>query len=192
MSALPEQHLPLQDYFTLEETGDVKHEFLRGAIFAMIGAGWQHNLITANIISELRPQLRGKPCKVFSGDLRVKIEATGLYTYPDVQVICDNMRFADNRTDTVINPTVLIEVLSPGTENYDRGNKFLHYRTIETLQAYLVVAQDTPRVELHIRQDAHQWLLSEITREADPIPLKAIGCTLTMPAIYEDLVFAAE
>lgn len=192
MSAIPEQFLSLQDYFALEETGEVKHEFFRGAIYAMTGASARHNLIVANVIGDLHAQLHGKPCRVYPGDLRVKIEATGLYTYPDAQVICENPRYADARRDTVTDPSVIIEVLSPSTEDYDRGKKFQHYRTIETLREYLVIAQDTPRVEHYIRQDAQQWLLVEITRREQIIPLEAIDCTLTLTAIYEEVTFETE
>ena len=189
MNAVPENYLSLADYFTLEETGEVKHEFYRGAIYALAGASATHNLIVANVIGELHAQLHGKPCKVYPSDLRLKIEATELYTYPDAQVICQQLRFADGRQDTVTNPTVIIEVLSPGTEDYDRGKKFQHYRAIPSLRDYLVIAQDSARAEHYIRQEAQEWLLIEITNSAQAIPLKSIDCTLKLAAIYEDVLF---
>ena len=157
MSAVPERSYSLQDYFLLEETSEIRHEFLHGAIYDMTGANVRHNMIVANVISNIHAQLRGKSCTVFPSDLRIKVEATGLYTYPDISVICGDIRYADAREDTVTNPSVIIEVLSPSTENYDRGKKFQHYRTVETLSEYLVIAQDSARVEYYRRQEAHQW-----------------------------------
>ena len=186
MSAVPEQFMTLQEYFSFEEASDVKHEYFHGAIFAMTGASEPHNLIVANLIGNLHAQLRGKSCRVYPGDLRVKIEATGLYTYPDIQVICGQPRYADARKDTVTNPSVIIEVLSPSTEGYDHGVKFQHYRTIETLQEYLMIAQDTCRVEHYLRQDTQHWLLVEITRGEQEIALKAIDGRLSLTDIYED------
>ena len=129
--------------------------------------------------------LRGKSCTVYPSDLRLKVEATGLYTYPDVLVICGTPRNADRREDTITNPSVLIEVLSPGTEGYDRGKKFQHYRTIETLREYLVIAQESMRIEQYVRHEEHWWLLEEFTRGDQVIRLAAIDCTLALEEIYE-------
>ena len=192
MGAVPEQYLSLQDYFELEATSETKHEYYLGVIYAMTGASVTHNLLVANVISNLHLQLRGKSCTVYPSDLRLKVEATGLYTYPDAQVICGNIQHADERKDIVINPTVLIEVLSPSTKNYDRGMKFQHYRTIETLREYLIIAQDSGRVEHYIRQEAHRWLLVELTFDDQEIRLDSIGCTLTLAAIYEKVSFAEQ
>lgn len=192
MSAVPEQYLSLQEYFALEETSEIKHEYYQGIIFAMTGATARHNFILANIISSLRPQLRGKRCSISPSDLRVKVEATGLYTYPDASVYRGDLRFTDGRQDTVINPTVIIEVLSPSTENYDRGMKFHHFRSIESLQEYLLIAQDNVYVEHYARQDAHQWLLREFTQSDQVIELRSIGCTLALDTIYEEISFTKE
>jgi len=189
MSAVPERFLSLEEYFLLEETGETKHEYYQGAAYAMTGGSLAHNLIVANIIGQLYRQLDGKACTVYPSDLRLKVEATGLYTYPDVLVICGPARTADRRNDTVTNPSVLIEVLSPSTEDYDRGKKFQHYRTIETLRDYLVIAQDSIHVEHYSRQEKHQWLLREFTQAEGVMHLASIGCSLPLAAVYEKVAF---
>jgi Uma2 family endonuclease len=192
MSAQPSEYLTLQQYFTLEETSDCKHEYYRGAIYAMTGASARHNLIVANIIGLLHAQLRGSACRVFSSDLRLMIEATGLYTYPDISVICGALQFDAGRQDTVTNPTVLIEVLSPSTENYDRGKKFEHYRTLESLQEYIVVAQDRVHIEQHIRQDEHRWLLVDFFAVDQIVQIGTIDGTLPVELVYEYVAFDSD
>ena len=191
MSALPEQYLSLQDYFQLEETSEMKHEYYQGTIYDMAGANLRHNLIVTNLISSLHTQLRGSACNVFPSDLRIKVEAIGLYTYPDLSILCGDVQYADGREDCVSNPALLIEVLSPNTERYDRGKKFQYYRTIETLHDYLLIAQDNAHVEHYVRQDAQRWMLMEYSGDDQSIPLDAIGCTLTLASIYENVVFDA-
>lgn len=192
MSAHPHQYVTIQQYFALEETADIKHEYYRGSISAMTGASARHNLIVANIIATLHGQLRGSSCRVFPSDLRLKIEQTGLYTYPDISVICGTIQFDEGRQDTVSNPIVLIEVLSPSTENYDRGKKFEHYRTIEPLQEYIVVAQDRVHIEHYIRQDQHRWLLVDFLAVDQVVKIGAINCELPLESVYEYVVFERE
>ena len=192
MSAVPEHYLTLQDYLQLEETSETKHEYYQGAIYDLAGANMRHNIIVANVIGNLYMQLREKKCTVVPSDLRIKVEAIGLYTYPDVSVICGEIGYADGRQDTVTNPSLIIEVLSPSSENYDCGLKFQHYRTLASLQEYLLIAQDRARVELYVRQQEHQWLLMEFTGIDQVIPLTSIGCSLTLTAIYEKIGFDAQ
>jgi Uma2 family endonuclease len=154
-----------EQYFALEEASEGKHEYYRGAVSAMTGGTARHNLIVANIIALFHGQLRDTTCRVFPSDLRLKIEHSGLYTYPDVSVICGPIFFGDNRKDTVTNPVVLIEVLSPSIENYDRGRKFEQYRTIETLQEYVVVAQDRVHIEHYVRQDNNGGIYRRATND---------------------------
>lgn len=189
MSAVPERYYSLDEYFTLEDSGEGKHEFYQGVIYAMTGASARHNHLAANVITSINNQLRGKPCVVYAGDLRVKIEATNLYTYPDASVICGPLQYDGTRSDTVTNPTIIIEVLSPSTEDYDRGKKFQHYRTIRSLRAYLVIAQDAMRVEYYARKDDHQWLLTEYSSPEQAIPLDAIQATVTLDEIYDKVDF---
>jgi len=191
MNAVPEEYLSLEDYYRLEETSEVKHEYYHGVAYALTGASAAHNLILANVIGVLHAQLRGKPCRVVPSDLRLKVEATGLYTFPDAQVICGPFDFADGRNDTITNPTVLIEVLSPSTEEYDRGKKLLHYHTIASLQEVLLLAQDRIHVEHYSRQEADLWQLRYDTGLAQTITLKSIDCLLPLAAIYEEITFQA-
>jgi len=189
MSAVPEQYLTIDDYIALEESSGVKHEFLDGAAFAMTGASPAHNLMTFNVASILRPQLRGKSCRIYSSDLRLKVEATGLYTYPDASVVCGPAQFADTPKNTITNPAVLIEILSPSTESYDRGKKSQHYRKIESLRAYLLIAQDSRHVELYVKEEQNRWVLAEFSQEDAVVPLDTIGCAMTVKDIYEDVEF---
>ncbi|MHB9026586.1 MAG: Uma2 family endonuclease [Armatimonadota bacterium] len=188
MSALPEQYMSLEDYFKLDEAGDSKHEYYQGAIFDLVGASENHNLIAVAVVSYLNAQLRGKPCRPYPSDFRLKIEAASLYTYPDLSVICGDTQLADGRRDTFLNPTVLIEVLSDSTEAYDRGKKSEFYRTIPSLQEYLFIAQDRPHVERYRRQGPN-WLLTEYSAVEDEVALDSIGCTLSLAAIYERVQF---
>lgn len=189
MSAPAHEYMTTEQYFTFAETSEGKHEYYRGAVYAMTGGTARHNLIVANIIALLHGQLRATTCRVFPSDLRLKIEQTGLYTYPDVSVICGPIFFSDNRQDTVTNPVVLIEVLSPRTENYDRGRKFEHYRTIETLQEYIVVAQDRVHIEHYVRQDTSRWLFVDFSAINQTVHVGAINCTVPVDIVYENIPF---
>ena len=136
MSSQPNSLLTPEEYLEKERRAEYKSEYLAGEVFAMVGASYRHGLIVANLLRELGIQLKEKPCDVFAGDLRVRITLTGLYTYPDIVVICEPVQFADDRKDTVLNPVILIEVLSDSTKDYDRGQKFQHYRTLPSLKEY--------------------------------------------------------
>ena len=188
MSALPEQYLSLEEYFKLEETSDIKHEYYQGTVFAMAGATENHNLIVMAVGRNLGIQLDDKPCRPYPGDFRLKIEAVNLYTYPDLSVICGETQLADGRRDTFLNPTLLIEVLSESTEAYDRGKKAEFYRTIPSLREYLLIAQDRPHVERYRRQD-HDWLFTEYSALDEEVALESIGCTLSLAAIYKRVRF---
>src|SRR5436853_6974426 len=145
------------EYLRLECQAEYKSEYLNGEIFAMSGASRQHNLITVNIGAELNRQLRGKPCEAYMSDMRVKVRSNTFYTYPDVAVVCGEPQFEDKEVDTLLNPTLLVEVLSQSTERYDRISKTSYYRTIDSLQEHLLVAQHEVRVEQYLRQPDGQW-----------------------------------
>jgi len=179
-----------EEYLALERKATTKSEYLNGHIYAMAGASREHNLITGNIFGELRSQLRERPCEAYVNDMRLKISATGLYTYPDVAVVCGEPRFEDIDLDTLLNPIVLVEVLSPSTEAYDRGEKFAHYRRLESLQEYILVAQDCVRVEHYLRQ-GEQWLLTELSNLDDVLHLVSISCDLSLHEIYTRVEFSA-
>jgi Uma2 family endonuclease len=174
-----------EEYLADERKAEYKSEYFAGEVFAMSGASRRHNLIVSNIVRELSSQLRGRPCEVYASDMRVKVSPTGLYTYPDVIVVCGEARFEDGYVDTLLNPTVVIEVLSESTEAYDRGRKFEHYRTVVSLSDYLLVAQDKPRIEHYARQPERRWLLSETNHLADTISIVSIQCDLALAEVYD-------
>jgi Uma2 family endonuclease len=154
----------------------------------MAGASRQHNLITFNFGAELGAQLKDRPCEAYSSVMRVLIGPTGLYTYPDVVAVCGEPRFADSELDTLLNPTLIVEVLSPSTEGYDRGLKFAHYRRLESLREYVLVAQDRVSVERYTRQ-GEDWVLSALTRPEDVLRLDSVGCAVPHGAIYAKVRF---
>src|SRR5437870_9211661 len=150
-----------QEYLRLERQAEHKSEYLNGEIFAMSGASRKHNLLTTNISTSLNQQLRGRPCEVYASDMRVKVTATGLYTYPDVVVVCGEPQLEDDYLDTLLNPTVLVEVLSKSTERYDRIAKSSYYRTLDSLKEHMLVSKDEIRVEHYVKQAYGTWLLIE-------------------------------
>lgn len=193
MSVPARQRLTEAEYLEIERAAETKSEFFNGEMFAMAGASIEHILITSNVAGELRNQLRGRPCLVLPADMRVKVSDTGLYTYPDVVVVCGGARLEDGRRDTLLNPTLIVEVLSESTEAYDRGDKFAHYRRLESLQEYVLVAQDRPRIERFTRQgESQEWLLTEISDPQGRVTLTAIGCELALAEVYENVPFPEE
>jgi Uma2 family endonuclease len=188
MCALPEQYLSLKEYFQFEETSEIKHEYYQGVVFAMTGASENHNLIAVAVVRNLDIQLDDKPCRPYSSDFRLKIEAVNMYTYPDVSVICGETQFADGRRDTFSNPTILVEVLSDSTEAYDRRKKSEFYRSIPSLQEYLVIAQERCHVEQYRRHD-QLWLFTEYSALDETVTLDSIGCTLSVADIYKRVRF---
>jgi Uma2 family endonuclease len=192
MSEVPTTYLTAEEYLALERAAMDKSEYRDGQMVAMPGASYEHNLITANLIYAIGAQLRGGPCKVLGVKMRILVPVTGLYTYPDVIVLHGEPDLADKYFDTLTNPTVIIEVLSPSTEAYDRGKKFQQYRTLDSLREYLLVSQDRPSVEQFIRQDdGEQWILTVVTDLATSIVLPSIGCQLTLADIYDQVRFKA-
>src|SRR5262249_28209470 len=160
MSTAPTRRISPEEYLAQERLADFKSEYLRGEVFAMAGASYPHTLIKDNLAQEAGTQLKSGPCRVLTSDMRVRVNATGLYTYPDVVIVCDEPEFEDAVFDTLLNPRALVEVLSDSTEKYDRGAKFGHYRQIPSLQEYVLVAQDRPLVERYVRQADNSWLLT--------------------------------
>jgi len=189
MSTLPKKRYTPEEYLTLERKAEYKSQYYDGEIFAMAGATRRHNLIAVNVGRELSAQLKGRPCEVYPSDMRVKVSPTGLYTYPDVVVVCAEPRFEDEQEDTLLNPTLIVEVLSPSTEDYDRGRKFAHYRRIESLAEYVLVAQQEHHVERHRRQETGEWVLWETDRPDDTVTLASIGCELALVEVYDKVEF---
>ncbi|MBI3249121.1 MAG: Uma2 family endonuclease [Deltaproteobacteria bacterium] len=184
MSLQPQPRITPEEYLALERKALYKSEYLDGEVFAMSGASREHNLISFNISGELHPQLRHRSCEAYTNDMRVKISPTGLYTYPDVIVVCDEPQFEDAEVDTLLNPTLIVEVLSPSTEDYDRGGKFEYYRTLPSLREYLLVAQDRCHIVHYTRQKDGTWLLAETTRIEDQLRLPSINCNLSLAEVY--------
>ena len=176
-------YLTPEEYIAAERKATLKSEYLSGEIVAMSGASLAHNLITMNTANQLYNQLTEGGCRVFTGDMRVGIGAGVSYFYPDVTVVCDEPRFEDDAFDTLINPQVIVEVLSPSTEAYDRGEKSARYRQLESLQEYVLISQDKVRVEHYLRQ-GKQWILSEFSTLKNVLPLTSIGAELSLNQIY--------
>ncbi len=176
------------EYLDLERKSEIRSEYIAGHIFAMPGASRRHNLIAVNFVRELSSQMRGRGCEAYISDMRVKVSPAGTYTYPDIVAVCGEPRFEDARIDTLLNPQVIVEVLSESTEAYDRGEKFAHYRRLDTLREYVLVAQDKIRVEHYVRE-GEQWILSEISDSGSTLHLVSVDCHLGLAAIYEKVEF---
>jgi Uma2 family endonuclease len=160
-------------------------------MFAMSGAREGHNLIVWNLAAELHRQLRAKPCRAYINDMRVRVNATGLYTYPDVAAVCGEPQFLDENRDTLLNPSLIVEVLSPSTEAYDRGRKFEHYRSVESVSEYLLVSSERVSAELYTRQPDGRWLLTAAAHMEDSLDLQSVGAHLSLADLYEKVDLAA-
>ena len=189
MSLRPKPYLSPEDYLALERSAEFKSEYFDGEIFAMAGASESHNLIVINTIRELSIQLKKRPCKVYANDMRIKVSPTGLFTYPDVVVVCGQAQFDDSHRDTLLNPTLIVEVLSDSTEAYDRGRKFEHYRKLESLAEYVLIAQHRPHVESYRRQPDQRWVLTDSDGLDGKLRLDAIDCELALAEIYDKVEF---
>jgi len=173
----------LEEYLDLERAADERHELIDGEMFAMSGGTREHSLIAVNIGSGLHAALRPKPCEVFNSDMRIHIEARGRYTYADALVVCGPPQFLDEKRDTLLNPTAIFEVLSDSTESYDRGEKFAGYRTLPSLQEYVLVSQKQKLVEHFHRQADGSWLL-RVSGTGESVNLPSLGCELVVDEIY--------
>jgi Uma2 family endonuclease len=199
MSAQPHYRYTPEEYLALERIATEKHEYFDGKIFQMSGASYAHNVVRANLVATLRPSLRKQNCDAVSNDLRVHIPATGLYTYPDVVVLCGQAQFLDNTLDTLLNPVALIEVLSPTTEQYDRTTKFDHYRSIPSLREYILVSLANPRVECFRRNQDNTvppenmiWSYRAATSIEDSAKLELLQIALPLREVYERIDFTDE
>jgi len=187
-SAATKKRFTPQEYLALERKSETRSEYYNGEIFAMSGASREHNLIAGNLFRDIGNQLEDRPCETYMNDMRVWIEATGLYTYPDVVVVCDEPRFQDREVDTLLNPAVIVEVLSPTTAAYDRGDKFRHYRRIDSLREFVLISQDRMMVERYTRR-VNDWVLSDLTDPDQVLKLESIGCQIPLNRIYAKITF---
>ena len=186
MAINPQLKLTPAEYLAFERAqSDARHEHLNGEISLMAGASLEHNRIVGNTFASLHAQLRHSACSVFARDMRVKVPATGLYTYPELSALCEEPQLEDDEAEILLNPSLIIEVLSPSTEAYDRGTRFDHYRSIESLQTYVLIAQDRAQIELFQRQDNGNWLLSVVKGLEASVSLVTIGCELALVDVYE-------
>ena len=191
MAALP-QPIPAMneaEYLEFERASEIKHEYLYGEIFAMAGASWNHSVICVNVSTSLNLQLVDKDRIVTSTDLRLKTFAVSSYRYPDVMVICGKPQFVDNRNDTISNPTIIVEVLSPSTSMIDRNEKLQEYLQIESLQEYVLVSQNQARIERYLRQDSGDWLYTQASGLQGSIELPSVSCKLPLSDIYKKVSF---
>ena len=174
-------------YLAMERASETKHEYFKGEVFAMSGASWEHNIIAKNISTIILPFLKGKPCDMFGSDLRIHIPENTLYTYPDFSIICGKPETTDAEKDTITKPSVIIEILSKSTKDYDRGSKFMLYRSIKTLKEYITIDSLSVSIEIYTRQEDNKWILSEFKQLSDSFVISAIGLTLLLKDVYEDV-----
>ena len=189
MSAVPEKRFSLDDYIARERAATHKSEFYRGEIFAMTGGSLRHNDIAGNIYHALRTLLNGRDCRPYNSDQRIKVEPAGLFTYPDVSVICGPPKLDARDDAAVTNPRVIFEVLSESTESYDRGKKFDLYRGMVSLVEYILVSQQEPHIERFVRQSDNSWLLTEAKGLDQFVDLAAIECRLSLRDVYDNVPF---
>lgn len=177
------------EYLLMERQAATRHEYYQGEIFALAGASLNHNKIVVNLVREISWQFKKRPCVVYANDMRVKVEASGLYTYPDIVALCGDAQVEDSQADTLVNPQLIIEVLSPSTEQYDRGLKFDLYRKLESLQEYILVSSLKWQIMHYLRQGPNQWLLREIENLADSLKMSSIQCEIPLAEIYAKVDF---
>jgi Uma2 family endonuclease len=192
MAANPERRYTLEEYLELDRTSEERLEFWDGEVFCMSGGSEWHYEIEGNIFAFLKSQLRERGCRVFTGNVRVKVPSAPPYRYADASALCGEAKFEEiGGVDALVNPQLLIEVLSPSTENYDRVDKFTHYKSIPTLREYLLVAQHRPHVTRLFRQDDGTWIHTEVNDLASTLTLDSLGCELPLSEIYAGVSFDA-
>lgn len=191
MSSAAIQRYSPADYLALERASEFKHEFFDGEMFLMAGGTIEHSQVAANVIRALGNALADTGCRVLTSDMKIKLP-TGLYTYPDASVVCDQPQYEDDHKDVLLNPLLIVEVLSPSTEAYDRGQKFRHYQTCPSLREYVLIAQDRSAVDHYLRQPSGQWLLTTFESLDATMPLPSLGVGLRLRDIYAKVEFPAE
>ena len=190
MAANPQRRYTLEEYLELERTSEERFEFWDGEIFCMSGVSDEHDAIEGNLHAFLRAQMRERGCRVFLANMRIKVPSAPPYRYADLSVVCGKAESEEiGGVDTLVNPQLIIEVLSPSTEAYDRGEKFTHYKSIPTLREYLLVAQHRPHVTRLFKQDDGVWIHTEANELEATLPLASIGCDLPLAEIYAGVNF---
>ena len=189
MSTLTVTRVTPEEYLAAERLSETKSEYLDGGVFPMTGASLNHVQIAINVTTELNMQLRPSPCRVLGMDLKVRMPDSRKFFYPDVVVVCGEPQFHDDRKDVILNPLLVIEVLSKSTEAFDRGAKFQAYRTIESLKEYLLVEQNAQMVEQYVKEEDGRWALSTAAGPESSLTLPSVGCTLSLNAVYDKVDF---
>jgi len=184
--------MSIEQYLDSERKADFRSEYLNGNVYAMSGGTLNHARIVRNTLAQFAESLRGARCEAVGSDLRLFCARYNVFTYPDIVVTCGPHKFLDEPHDTITDTTLIAEVLSPSTMNYDRGEKFRYYRSLGSFSEYLLLAQDAVRAEHHVRQPAGYWLFREFTSPGSEIEFKSIGCHLTLESLYERVDFEAE
>lgn len=185
--AYGKRNFTVEEYLEMEEASVEKHEYYKGEIFAMSGAKLKHNIITRNIYVELGNKLKGKTCQLFGSDMRLHIEANSLFTYPDITVVCGEVETRNNDDFNLLNPTIIIEVLSPSTKNYDRGDKFKLYRDIPTLKEYILIDSETINIEAFRINPNNHWELEEYCKINQELNFPSIQQSIALSEIYEGI-----
>ena len=191
MSAQPVARITPEQYLEAERKAEFKHEYFDGEVFAMSGGTYPHGMIILNLGAEFRQALKGRQCTATPQDVRLRVGSGRLYCYPDILIVCGEPRFADDQKDTLLNPTLIAEVLSSSTEAHDRGLKFAQYRTIESLPEYVLVSQYEPRVEKFRRQSAGDWLMTECVGLNGACRFESVNCEIPLSEIYYNVAFGA-
>jgi Uma2 family endonuclease len=192
MSAVPTTRLTPEQYLAIERKAEYKSEYYNGEMFAMAGVSKEHSRVKENLIGELYARLKGGHCRTHSSDMRVKVSPTGLYTYPDVIIVCGEEHFEDAEVDTLLNPQVIIEILSDSTEKYDRGKKFRHYKQIESFREYILVAQDEPVVERSVRQSDGAWTTTTFEGLEAELALATVPVRVPLADVYAGVTFPTD
>ncbi len=189
MSALRKSKMTVAEYLEIERTAEFKSEFFDGVMYAMAGASPPHNFIKENLSGELHAQLKGGPCRSLSGDQRVRVERTGLYTYPDLLIFCGSPEYSVEDPFCLINPVTVIEILSPSTERYDRGVKFRNYQLIPSLIEYIMVAQDEPAIERFVRRADGTWVIDWCNGLDATLVFTSVAAQIPLADIYAGVTF---
>ncbi len=187
MTAVPKKKLTVAEYLAIEKAAEFKSEFYDGEMFAMAGASREHNALHNNLVIDIGSRLDGGPCRTYSSDQRVRVQATGLSTYPDVVIVCGGAQYDPDDRDALINPLAIVEILSPSTERYDRGTKFLHYQTIPSLREYILVSQSAILVQSLVRQPNEKWTLTTFSGSDSFLEMSAVPVRVSLARLYRDV-----
>ena len=189
MAAEPKSLVSREAYLAMDRMSNERHEYIAGEVFAMVGGTETHGLIIGNVLAALHRPTRQRGCRIYPGDVRIAIPAIDIYTFPDVSVMCGQPQYEDNRRDILLNPKVVVEVLSPSTERYDRGLKFQHYQQIASLDTYILVAQDLPLDEQYVRHGEQEWIYSAARGLDASLLLPTLGCSLALKDVFDLVEF---